>query len=201
MKYPDTKKRILKKAFEFFSTNGYSGTSIRQISRSLGIRESAIYNHYKSKEEIFLSIIEQFKKESIGISILSDDLLEELDNPEKFLKDFSKRLIDHWNKPEERKFIRLLLMEQFTKTGSHVISVSDYLTELKSICKMIFNEMMKAGIIKHFDPELIVHEFIAPLFLIRAEKLSSDDSTDIKEIYNLTNMHIDYFWNAIKLKK
>lgn len=198
MKYPDTKKRILEKALDFFSTHGYSGASIRQISRSLGIRESAIYNHFKSKEEIFLSLLEEFKKKSIGVNVLSDDLLEELDNPEKFLKDFAKRLIDHWSKPEERKFIRLLLMEQFTRIGSQVLSVSDYLVELRSICSMILTEMMKAGVIIKLDSKILTEEFIAPLFLLRTENISSDETQNIKEVFELAEKHVDYFWNAVK---
>jgi AcrR family transcriptional regulator len=200
MKYPNTKRQILEKSFEFFSTHGYSGASIRQISRAVGIRESAIYNHYKSKEEIFSAILSEFKSKSIGKEILSDDLLDDLSNPEKFLKNFTKRLIEYWNRPEEKKFIRLLLMEQFTKIGSHVLSISDYLIELRSICKMIFGEMIKAGIILKNDSQILTEEFIAPLFLLRTEKMSSDEIQNINEIFTVAEKHVDYFWSAVKSK-
>lgn len=171
MKINNTKKIILQKSLDFFSTHGFTGASVRKIANAVGVRESALYNHFKSKEEIFLSLLEEFRKKSIGISVLSDDLLDELDNHEKFLKDFVKRLIDHWSKPEERKFIRLLLMEQFTRIGSQVLSVSDYLVELRSICSMILTEMMKAGVIIRLDSKILTEEFIAPLFLLRTEKI------------------------------
>ncbi len=198
MRFPNTKKLILDKSFDFFSTHGYSGASIRQIAKAVGIRESAIYNHYKSKEEIFLAILSEFKSKTISKEILSDDLLDDLSNPEKFLKNFTRRLIDHWDKPSERKFIRLLLMEQFTKVGSHVLSVSDYLVELRSICKMIFGELIKAGIVNGTDAEIIAEEFIAPLFFIRTERMSSDSAKDLNKIYELANKHVDFFWNAAK---
>ncbi len=198
MRTPNTKKLILDKSLEFFSNHGYSGASIRQIAKAVGIRESAIYNHYKSKEEIFLAILSEFKSKTMSEEILSDDLLDDLSNPERFLNNFTKRLIDHWNKPDERKFIRLLLMEQFTKIGSHVLSVSDYLVELRSICKMIFGEMIKAEIIKRNEAEIIAEEFIAPLFFIRTERMSSDSVKDLNKIYELANRHVDFFWNAVK---
>lgn len=200
MRYPNTKRQILEKSFEFFSTHGYSGASIRQISRAVGIRESAIYNHYKSKEEIFSAILSEFKSKSIGKEILSDDLLDDLSNPEKFLKNFTKRLIEYWSQPEEKKFIRLLLMEQFTKIGSHVLSVSEYLIELRTICKMIFGEMIKAGIILKHDSEILTEEFIAPLFLLRTEKMSFEETQNINEIFAIAEKHVDYFWNAVKSK-
>ncbi|MEW6194976.1 MAG: TetR/AcrR family transcriptional regulator [Bacteroidota bacterium] len=198
MKYPNTKKLIQERALDYFSQKGYSGASIRQIARAVGIRESAIYNHYKSKEEIFNAILTEFKNRAIGKNILSDDLLEELDNPEKFLKDFAKKLIDYWNTEEERKFIRLLLMEQFTKIGSKELSTTEYLAELRSICKLIFSEMIKNGIIKKLDPSFLADEFTAFLFLLRTEYMSGNSNTATTKIYELSNKHIEFIWNAVK---
>ena len=51
-----TKAKILKVATTLFSELGYRGASVRKIASAVGIRESAIYNHYKNKEEIFLEV-------------------------------------------------------------------------------------------------------------------------------------------------
>jgi AcrR family transcriptional regulator len=199
MKYPNTKKLIVEKALDYFSNNGYAGASIRQIARAVGIRESAIYNHFKSKEEIFLAILSEFKPRSLSEKIMSDDLLDELDNPEKFLQDFAKRLIEYWNTPKERKFIRLLLMEQFTKIGSLELSVSDYINELRGISKLIFSEMIKNNIAKKYDPEILAEQFTAPLFLIRTEHLAKDDKIDFEKVSVMVKKHVNFFWNSIKL--
>ncbi|MBM4171908.1 MAG: TetR/AcrR family transcriptional regulator [Ignavibacteria bacterium] len=198
MKRKSTKKIILEKALEHFSKQGYAGASIRQIARSVGIRESAIYNHFESKEEIFLALLYQFKSQTISKEILNDELLDQLSNPENFLKVFTRRLIDFWNTPQERKFIRVLLMEQFTKIGSSEISISEYLTDLRSICKLIFGEMSKNGIIKKFDTVVLADEFAAFLFLLRSEKISGDEKLPITKIYDLAEMHVDFFWNSVK---
>lgn len=198
MKLQSTKQRILDASLDFFSKHGYSGASIRQIAREVGIRESAIYNHYKSKEEIFNAILNEFKSRTITTKILSDDLLDDLVNPEKFLKNFAAKLIDHWNNPEERKFIRLLLMEQFTKIGSLELSVTEHLTELRFICRMIFGEMTRHGVIKRIDPELLAEEFTAQLFFIRTELLSSDNTDKLKFVQEKVGRHVEFFWNGIK---
>jgi len=198
VKFPDTKKKILNSALDFFSQHGYSGASIRQIARAVGVRESAIYNHYKSKEEIFLAILSSFKLRTINKEILSDDLLDEVVNPDKFLKKFAMRLIEHWDKPEERKFIRIILMEQFTRIGSQELSTTDYLSELRKICQLIFVEMVNTKIIKVFDPVLLANEFTASLFLIRTEYLSSDDQKNMHDVYERVNKHVEFFWEAIK---
>jgi AcrR family transcriptional regulator len=199
MKYPNTKKLITEKALDYFSNHGYAGASIRQIARAVGIRESAIYNHFKSKEEIFLAILSEYKSRSLSKKILNDELLDELDNPGKFLQDFAVRLISFWNTPNERKFIRLLLMEQFTKVGSLELSVTEYVNELRGICRLIFSEMIKNNIAKKYDPDILAEQFTALLFLIRAEHLSREEWNDINIVLEIIKKHVSFFWNSIKV--
>jgi len=184
---------------ELFSKQGYAGSSIRQIARAVDITESAIYNHFTSKEEIFNAILSEFKSRTIGEIVLSDDLLNDLMSPEKFLKNFALKLINHWNSRQERMFIRLVQIEQFTKIGSQELSVTDYLNEFRSICKMIFSEMVKYNAIKKLDSQFLAEEFIAQLFFIRTELMSSDDSDNFNVVLKKVNRHIDFFWNAIRV--
>lgn len=190
---------IIEKALDYFSDKGYAGASIRQIARAVGIRESAIYNHFKSKEEIFLAILSIFKTDSLSKKILSDDLLDELDDPEKFLSNFAKRIIEHWNTPRERKFIRLLLMEQFTKVGAFELSATVYMNELRGICRLIFSEMIKNNFAKKYDPDILAEQFTAPLFLIRIEHLAKDENTNVEHVFKLVDKHVNFFWQAIRI--
>ncbi|HOI28835.1 MAG TPA: TetR/AcrR family transcriptional regulator [Melioribacteraceae bacterium] len=199
MKYPNTKKLIIENALDYFSTNGYAGASIRQIARAVGIRESAIYNHFNSKEDIFLAILSEFKSKSLSDKILNDELLDELDNPEKFLHDFALKLIGLWNTPRERKFIRLLLMEQFTKVGSTELSITEYINELRNICRLIFSEMIKNNIARKYDPSILAEQFTAPLFLIRTEYLAKDEGINIDKVSEMVRKHVSFFWNSVKV--
>jgi AcrR family transcriptional regulator len=51
-----TRPEILQAAFKLFTSQGYHGTSMRQIARQAGIALGGIYNHFKSKEEIFEAV-------------------------------------------------------------------------------------------------------------------------------------------------
>jgi AcrR family transcriptional regulator len=55
-----TKNLILSKSLQLFSENGYSGTSVRNISSAVGLRESAIYNHFRSKKDLLCEIVSKF---------------------------------------------------------------------------------------------------------------------------------------------
>ena len=58
----DTKDRILMAALEMFSQNGYAGTNIRELTSSLGLVKSSMYKHFKSKEDIWNSLLDEMVK-------------------------------------------------------------------------------------------------------------------------------------------
>ncbi|MER2108825.1 MAG: TetR/AcrR family transcriptional regulator [Solibacillus sp.] len=45
-------------ALELFTKKGYEGASLANIAELVGIKKSSIYNHYKSKDDLFLTICE-----------------------------------------------------------------------------------------------------------------------------------------------
>jgi len=56
---PDTRERIQDVALERFTEYGYAQTSLREIAEDLGFTKAAVYYHFKSKEEIVDSLLEQ----------------------------------------------------------------------------------------------------------------------------------------------
>ena len=55
----DTKGRILVAALEMFSQNGYAGTNVRELTASLGLVKSSMYKHFRSKEEIWNTLLDE----------------------------------------------------------------------------------------------------------------------------------------------
>ncbi|MDQ2880969.1 MAG: TetR/AcrR family transcriptional regulator [Actinomycetota bacterium] len=56
----DTREAIRSVALELFAEQGYAKTSLREISERLGVTKAAVYYHFKTKEEILVSLIEDF---------------------------------------------------------------------------------------------------------------------------------------------
>jgi AcrR family transcriptional regulator len=48
-----TKGRLLEIATRLFSSNGFVGTTIREISRECGVSEAAVYKHFASKKDLY----------------------------------------------------------------------------------------------------------------------------------------------------
>jgi len=104
-----TKTKIRKTASALFSRYGYKGTSVRKIAGEVGIRESALYNHFKNKEEIFLDIAQEIFSSPFTFS---DEELKELALRGKpFLQKFTMHYkMLTFDKTSESMF-RLLMIE------------------------------------------------------------------------------------------
>lgn len=55
-----TRKRIFDSAVNLFMLKGFNNVRLRDIAGSVGIRQSTIYNHFKSKQEILDTIYDYY---------------------------------------------------------------------------------------------------------------------------------------------
>lgn len=58
----DTRQRILAVAVELFSTQGYAGTSIRDITLAMGMTKASLYYYFESKEQILEAVTEPLRR-------------------------------------------------------------------------------------------------------------------------------------------
>jgi AcrR family transcriptional regulator len=58
-----TRERIQAIALELFAEQGYEKTSLREIAERLGVTKAALYYHFKSKEDIVRSFVEDYRAE------------------------------------------------------------------------------------------------------------------------------------------
>ncbi|MBL1101684.1 TetR/AcrR family transcriptional regulator [Streptomyces coffeae] len=54
----DTRQRIQDVALELFAERGYEKTSLREIAEQLEVTKAALYYHFKTKEDILLSLFQ-----------------------------------------------------------------------------------------------------------------------------------------------
>jgi AcrR family transcriptional regulator len=108
VKRTNTKKKILKKATDLFYEHGFVKASIRDIVRAVGVTNSTVYIHFKNKDEILYSIIED-----IGSTLL--EVLQAVkrthDDPVDCLREmiFSQVCLIK----DKRKEIKIYIEEQY----------------------------------------------------------------------------------------
>ena len=195
-KSKNTKSQILSASLKLFSEKSYHGGSIRDIAKSIGKRESSIYNHFSSKEEILSSIVSNFTNRNFGKIILTDELINLISKPEKFFLMLGLNLIDFWKSDNERMFIKILIDTNSLEKIKLNYSLNFYLNDFRKLTEFIFEEMIKHKFIRKSDVSILSREYLSPLFMLFLET-SLDNSTKMDLKVNIKN-HIEFFWKAIK---
>ncbi|MHA2378754.1 MAG: TetR/AcrR family transcriptional regulator [Candidatus Thorarchaeota archaeon] len=54
----EAKKRIIQHATKLLSTKGYSRTRMIDVAESMGVSKGALYQYFKSKQELLMSVLE-----------------------------------------------------------------------------------------------------------------------------------------------
>ena len=112
----ETKQLILEVALKQFASVGYTAASIRSICREVGIKESSVYYHFKSKQEILDCLVAEFEimagrmTDMLTTSFQAADLGRIED--ETFLYIGKRYYIDFLNNERIYQLISMLLIEQ-----------------------------------------------------------------------------------------
>ena len=118
-----TKERIIDEALTLFSVKGFKGTSVKNIADAVGIKDSSLYKHFKSKREIFDTIVakvgEKMQALSENVGIPTEENLEEAvayygKLSEKQLQELSKKIFLFYLEDDfMSRFWRMANMEQY----------------------------------------------------------------------------------------
>lgn len=118
----DTKERILLAALRLFARHGYEAVSVSDIAGELGMTKGALYRHYRSKRDIFDSILARMERrdaQQASAHDLPEGTPEESEEAYQraSLDDmtaFAKSMFRYWTEDAfAARFRRMLTLEQF----------------------------------------------------------------------------------------
>jgi AcrR family transcriptional regulator len=110
-----TRNAIIQSAHDLFLQQGYHGTSMRQIANQANLALGSLYNHFGSKEDIFLAVFLQFNPYR---TILPSLLQAQGDTVEALVRDSARRLLDSLKAHPD--FLNLMFIEIVEFKNAHV---------------------------------------------------------------------------------
>lgn len=172
-----TKEKITEEALILFAEKGYKGTSVKNIADAVGIKDASLYNHFKSKQEIFDSIVELILAHISNLSEVlglpdfdkqhesESTIIEKLDLAE--LKRISRDAIEFYLLDSYvSKFWRIAHMEQYSNPQIYTMFKTIFMDNAISYQEKLFGEMMKLGILKQADARAVAISFYSPIYLL-----------------------------------
>lgn len=195
-----TKEQITDEALNLFSRRGYKGTSVKSIADAVGIKDSSIYKHFKSKREIVDAIVEQMQKRmeemSVRIGLPSNEREQEAvffgSLSIEGLQNLSREVFLFYLQDEfMSRFWRFATMEQYQDPAIYNIFRNLFMEQSITYQKTLFQEMIRQGIFHHGDPEIMALHFYAPIFFLLCKYTERNDQ--VEEALEILNRHIAEF--------
>ena len=197
-----TKEKILKHALKLFSSKGYKATTVRDIAGAMGVKQSALYNHFKNKDEILETLISNLTTSAI-VTLFDGKDTQELHKQGKALlasiaTTFKLLGFDGQNEA----LYKLLMQEIFRNERIREIYNEHFYQENVKKLSGLFFAMMQDDMIKSSDPLLLANEFFSPLFFYQMQvSLLKLDKKSTSSVVSMFEKHVDFFWDNIKMDK
>ena len=148
------KEEIFNVALHLFARDGYEAVSVSQIAGELDMTKGALYRHYKSKRDIFDSIVKRMEQQD-GEQASDYDMPEDEKEsmPEKYekvsLDDFvrySKSMFEYWTEDDfASSFRKMLTIEQFRSEEMQNLYQQYLVAGPASYVKDLFESMEMKG--------------------------------------------------------
>ena len=175
MKQEDTRQKILDKALELFSAQGYDSVSVGEIAKAVGIKAPSLYNHFSGKQAIFDAIVEataaQYEADTDKIDIHVQNVTQDIPVFTEITEDalFEKvRQIFAYSLHDAAisRFRRMMTIEQFRSPELAALYSKRYVERMLDYHAGIFRALIAAGEIRAEDPQALAMLYVAPVLTL-----------------------------------
>ncbi len=196
----NTKQLILDEALNLFSVNGYDGVTVKDIANAVGIKDSSLYKHYKSKQEIYDSLLAEMNArfdETVSIYQLPQGEIKKIAaeygrNDLVWLKEACKAIFLFFIKdPKASRFRKMLMIEQYKNADAAQTFRNWFTDSAIRFQTELFTEMIALGYFKEGPADIIAMQFYAPFYLLLCQYDSMPGKED--EAIDLLMRHVEQF--------
>lgn len=195
-----TRERIIEVSLELFAQRGFSGVSVRDIAKVVGVRESALYKHFKNKQDILDQIIIEMQsrirsvyvEQQVPEAVREDVTVGYEELSEDRLKEITWQLFCLYTKdPMVSNYRKLLVREML---------VSNHIADLYSEAFIMgvlrrqgetFSKLVEDGMFRKEEAEIVALHFYGPIFLLFQQYDCHPEQEE--EIKNILEKHVEAF--------
>lgn len=160
-----TRQAILDAALQLFADRGYFGTSLRDIARLVGVRESALYNYFTSKEALFNALIAAAHEQRV--ERLSEVTGESAGTARVALERLTRLVLGDFCAPRAQQVFGLLMSDGLRLARQGRLNLIDHMTSGAAPLHALMRRLVADGSLKRIAPELLALEFMGPLLMWR----------------------------------
>jgi AcrR family transcriptional regulator len=185
-----TSRAIVDAAYDLIVEQGYAATSMRQIADKAGLSLGGIYNHFSSKEEVFVAVVGERHPFFQIIPLLNS---AEGESIETFARDAARTLIAELGHHPE--FLNLLLIEIVEFKGEHVPIIFEKLFPM--IQQLVQRLSSLQGNMREIPQFVLARAFLGMFFSYFITELLLNQTSFVDAQVNALDHFVDIFLHGI----
>lgn len=196
----NTKQRIIENALILFSEKGYEAVTVANIAEAVGIKAPSLYKHFKSKQDIFESILVELQSRyemqagmlNIGGTDADKDAANYMNISLDALEDMVKGLFAFFLHDEyTARFRKMMTIEQYKNSDIATLYSKQYFDDVIAYQEILFTNLMQQGLIKDGDARMVAFQFFTPILSLIA--LCDRQPERETEAYQYLDAHVQQF--------
>ena len=169
-----TRQRILDEALTLFSIRGFERVTVAEIAEAVGIKAPSLYNHFKSKRDIFDAILDEMKLgyDQQTASMQMDGRDADKNKPlydgiseDGIIKMSTDLFLYFLHDDKERKFRKMLMIEQFNDENLADVYTKQYVDFPLAFQTDTYKMLISIGVRIPEDPQIMALQYYAPVYL------------------------------------
>lgn len=154
----NTKAELLDRSRELFARHGYEGVSMRDIAGAIGVRQSAIYNHFGSKQELLTELMVSHMERVLSAM---QSAVDPMPDAAKKLAAFARfHVMYHIDHPED-VFLAYMELRSLDKNGRDTIYPLRHAYE--ATLRQILEDGKAQGVFRIGNPAVAARAMLAML--------------------------------------
>lgn len=186
----DTRQALLDAGLDVFAEKGFHGSSLKEIAAVVGVRDSAIYHYFDSKEALFDAIVAE-RPDRATDAERKALLATPVTDVRASLESIATGIIERLESPRVQKLYRLLMADGLrlhTEKRINLLQAFDNQVLVKFMGRLIEEKKLRAA-----SPDLLVMEFIAPFHTLTMLRLFSPRHPLVQDPPAFVRAHVEQF--------
>lgn len=187
--------RILQAAQRLFASQGFDGTTTRDLAQAAGVAEGTLFRHFSNKKAILVEVATQG-----WVEILTDLLTElsEMGSYHAVAQVMRRRM---WNMHKNVDMMRVCFMEAQFHPDLRDRIQAEVIVKMTDVGEAFFQSAMDKGIYRQMDAKLVAKVFIG-MFTVAgfSNKTLIEPDASPQEMQQMAEGLADIFLNGVLAK-
>jgi len=190
----DRRAAIMETAIKLFSERGFRGTTTRALADAIGVSEPVLYEHFKSKRELFEAIIDVKSREGVARATALLQPLADAGQDRDLLIGLAEFVVQCHT--EDEPYGRLVLMAALE--GPELGDIFyDRQREAYEMLAEYFAARTQAGVFREVDPIVAARVFLGMSVNFGMSRMLYRGASELGGVREVVEQMVDVFMKGI----